>query len=156
MTNYQTVKKSIERLKGIEKMSEDGTFEQLTKKERARLTKEKEKLSRDLNGIRDMKGLPQAIFIVDAKKEEIAVQEANKLGIPVVGIVDTNSNPDGVDYVIPGNDDAIRAINLYTVAMADAILAGKSGKGGLAAQDEFVEVNEEEPPVAATEPEGEK
>lgn len=125
LTNFQTVKKSIERLKSIEKMREDGTFEHLTKKEVAVLTKEKDKLARDLNGIRDMGRHPQAIVLVDSKKEEIAVKEANKLKIPIVGLIDTNCNPDVIEYVIPGNDDALKAIRLIASILTDSIIEGR-------------------------------
>ncbi len=156
LTNYKTIRASIKRYRDLEAQSKDGTFDKLTKKEGLMRLRSMEKLERSIGGIKNMGGLPDALFVIDVDHERIAVQEANKLGIPVIGIVDTNSDPDGIDVVIPGNDDAIRAINLYTVAMADAILAGKSGKGGLAAQDEFVEITEEETAAAATEPEGEK
>ena len=136
LTNFQTVKKSIDRLKSIEKMGEDGTFEQLTKKEIARLTKEKDKLNRNLSGIRDMVRMPQAIFIVDSKKEEIAVQEANRLHIPVVGLIDTNCDPDKIDHVIPGNDDALKSIRVVTVMLSESILEGrKEFKDTTAAQE---------------------
>ena len=125
LTNFQTVKKSVDRLKSIEKMAEDGIFERLTKKEVARLTKEKNKLARDLSGIREMGRLPQAIFIVDSKKEEIAVKEAIKLNIPIVGLIDTNCDPDMIDYPIPGNDDALKSIRVVTSAITDSILEGK-------------------------------
>ncbi|MFA5059777.1 MAG: 30S ribosomal protein S2 [Candidatus Omnitrophota bacterium] len=126
MTNYQTVKKSVERMKAIEKMAEDGTFEKLTKKEVAVLNKEKDKLLRDLKGIRDMgMRLPQAIVMVDSKKEEIAVREASRLKIPIVGFIDTNCDPDSIDYVIPGNDDALKSIRLVVSLLTDSIIEGK-------------------------------
>lgn len=125
LTNWKTVRQSIKRLKELETQTQDGTLEKLTKKEALLRTRELEKLNRSLGGIKDMGGLPDALFVIDAEVEHIAIKEANNLGIPVVAIVDTNSNPDGVDYVIPGNDDAIRAVTLYASAMADAILAGK-------------------------------
>ncbi|MFH1359932.1 MAG: 30S ribosomal protein S2 [Candidatus Omnitrophota bacterium] len=125
LTNYQTVKKSIERLKTIEEMNEKGIFGRLTKKEIALLTKEKDKLSRNLSGIRDMGKLPQAIFIVDTKREEIAVREARKLKIPIVALIDTNSDPDLIDYVIPGNDDALKSIRLVTSLLTDSIIEGR-------------------------------
>ncbi len=125
MTNYQTVKKSVDRLKAIEKMGEDGIFTRLTKKEVAHLTKEKDKLSRDLSGIREMGRLPQAIFIVDSKKEEIAVKEANKLKIPIVGLIDTNCDPDVIEYPIPGNDDALKSIRVITAILVESILEGR-------------------------------
>ncbi len=125
MTNYQTVKKSIERLKAIEKMADDGIFVHLTKKEVAKLTKEKDKLSRDLGGIREMGRLPQAIVVVDSKKEEIAVAEANKLGIPTVGLIDTNCNPDVIEHVVPGNDDALKSIRCIVSILVDSVLEGR-------------------------------
>ncbi|MGV6808166.1 MAG: 30S ribosomal protein S2 [bacterium] len=144
LTNYKTIRTSIRRYRELETQSKDGTFEKLTKKEALMLTREMEKLDRSIGGIKDMGGLPDALFVIDVDHERIAVQEANKLGIPVIGIVDTNSNPDGIDYVIPGNDDAIRAIMLYTTAVADAILEGKNKSNPGAAKDEFVEVTESE------------
>lgn len=124
LTNFKTVKQSIRRLKELEKMSEDGTFQKIGKKEVLMLSREREKLERSLGGIKDMKGLPDAIFVIDVGYEKIAVQEANKLGIPVIGVVDTNNSLEGIDYVIPGNDDAIRAIQLYVSAAADAVNEG--------------------------------
>ena len=128
LTNFKTIKKSIARLHNLEKMAADGTFDLLPKKEVASLQKEISDLERNLGGIKNMKGLPAAIFIVDPKKEKNAVAEARKLGIPVIAIVDTNCDPDEVDYVIPGNDDAIRAIKLIASVMTDAILEGKQGE----------------------------
>ena len=128
LTNYKTIKKSIQKLHNLNKMAEDGTFDLLPKKEVASLQKEMADLEKNLGGIKDMKGLPSAIFIVDPKKEKNAVDEAKKLGIPIVAIVDTNCDPDEVDYVIPGNDDAIRAIKLIASVMSDAILEGKQGE----------------------------
>ena len=126
LTNWRTISNSIRRLKELEKMFENAAeIEGLTKKEQLMLTREMEKLERALGGIKDMGGLPDVVFVIDVDHERIAIQEANKLGIPVVGIVDTNSNPDGIDYVIPGNDDAIRAIEIYATAVADAVLEGK-------------------------------
>ncbi|HAM51245.1 MAG TPA: 30S ribosomal protein S2 [Nitrospiraceae bacterium] len=125
LTNFSTIKKSIERLKGIQRMKEDGTYDALSKKEVASLEKERLKLEKNLTGIKDMPGIPGAVFIVDPKKERIAIAEAKKLSIPIVAIVDTNCDPDEVDYVIPGNDDAIRAIKLITAKMAEAVLSGK-------------------------------
>ncbi len=125
LTNFSTIKKSIEKLKKIERMKEDGTYDRLTKKEVARYEKERGKLEKYLSGIKDMSGVPGAVFIVDPKKERIAVAEARKLSIPTIAIVDTNCDPDEIDYVIPGNDDAIRAITLISTKMADAIMAGK-------------------------------
>lgn len=145
LTNYKTIRQSIKRLRELETQQQDGTFEQLTKKEALMRTREKDKLERSIGGIKEMGGLPDIMFVIDVDHERIAIQEANKLGIPVVGIVDTNSNPDGIDYVIPGNDDAIRAIHIYVSAAADAILEGKNGG---ASADEFVEVSEEAAPAA--------
>ncbi len=135
LTNFTTVKKSIERLKKIETMKEDGTYNVLTKKEVSQLEKEREKLEKNLCGIKDMKGVPGAIFIIDPRKEKIAVQEAKRLSIPIVAIVDTNCDPEDADYVIPGNDDAIRAIKLVSSKMASAIT---EGKGALAKKIEEV------------------
>ncbi len=126
LTNNSTIQKSIQRLKEIEEMSRDGRYELLTKKEVQRLERERLHLDQNLAGIKDMPGLPDALFVVDSNKEEIAVKEAAKLGIPVVGIVDTNCDPDLVDYVIPGNDDALRAIRLFTSRIADSVLEGKN------------------------------
>ena len=128
LTNYQTIKKRIDRLEEIEQMEEDGVLEVLPNKEALELEREEEKLNRFLGGIRDMNGLPDAVFVVDPKKEEIAVAEANKLGIPVVAILDTNCDPDVIDHIIPGNDDAIRAVKLLTGLMADAVLEGNQGE----------------------------
>lgn len=124
LTNFQTVQKSIKRLKEIEAMQEDGRAEKLTKKERLQLDRELEGLTKNLAGIKSMNRLPDLIFIIDVRKEEIAVKEANRLGIPVVAVVDTNCSPDGVDYVIPGNDDALRAVRLFASRIADAIIEG--------------------------------
>lgn len=135
LTNFSTVKRSIERLKKIEAMKEDGTYNVLTKKEVAQLEKERIKLEKNLSGIKDMTSLPGAIFIIDTKKEKITVAEARRLSIPVVAVVDTNCDPDDADYVIPGNDDAIRAIKLIASKMADAVLEGK-GVLAKAAEDE--------------------
>ena len=128
LTNFKTIKKSIQKLHNLNKMAEDGTFDLLPKKEVAALQKEMADLEKNLGGIKDMKGIPSAIFIVDPKKEKNAVDEAKKLGIPIVAIVDTNCDPDEVDYVIPGNDDAIRAIKLIAATLADAIIEGKQGE----------------------------
>jgi small subunit ribosomal protein S2 len=127
MTNFGTIRKRIERLHELERMQEDGTFDVLPKKEVIQLKKEMERLEKFLGGIKGMKSLPGALFIIDPRKERIAVAEARKLGIPIVGIVDTNCDPDEIDYVIPGNDDAIRAVKLLAGKMADAILEGKQG-----------------------------
>ena len=126
LTNYRTVRQSIDRLRAIEKMAEDGTFEKLTKKEVLFLTREQTKLEKNLGGIKDMAKLPGAIFVVDTRKEHIAIAEAKKLGIPVVGLVDTNCNPEDIDYIVPGNDDAIRSIRLFINRAADACIEGNS------------------------------
>jgi len=127
LTNFKTIKKRIERLHELEKMEEDGTFEVLPKKEVIKLRHEQEKLEKFLGGIKDMTEMPDALFVVDPRKERIAIQEAHTLGIPVISIVDTNCDPDEVDYVIPGNDDAIRAVKLLTATMANAVIEGKQG-----------------------------
>ena len=126
LTNFKTVKQGIERLKTIEKMKADGTYERLPKKEVASLEREREKLERNLGGIKEMSRLPSAVFVIDTKKEHIAVHEANRLGIPVVAVVDTNCDPEGIDYVIPGNDDAIRSIRLFTGKIAEACIEGRA------------------------------
>lgn len=128
LTNYQTIKKRIQRLRELEQMEEEGVFSVLPKKEVMKLRAEKEKLQRFLGGIKDMPGLPDAVFIVDPRKERIAVSEARKLKIPIIAIVDTNCDPDEIDYVIPGNDDAIRAVRLITAKLADAVIEGKQGE----------------------------
>ena len=128
LTNYKTISTRIKRLRDIQAMEEDGTFEKLSKKEVAKLRLELEKLEKFLGGMKDMKGMPGAIFVVDPKKEKIAIKEARILGIPVVGIVDTNCDPDDVDYIIPANDDAIRAVKLIAGKMADAVIEGKQGE----------------------------
>jgi small subunit ribosomal protein S2 len=125
LTNFKTVKQGIDRLKTIEKMAADGTYERLPKKEVAQLEREREKLERNLGGIKELSRLPSALFVIDTKKEHIAVHEANRLGIPVVAVVDTNCDPEGIEYVIPGNDDAIRSIRLFTGKVAEACLEGK-------------------------------
>ena len=158
LTNYKTIRASIKRLRELEAQQEDGTFEKLTKKEALMRSRTMDKLERSIGGIKDMGGLPDALFVVDVDHERIAVTEANKLGIPVIGIVDTNSNPDGVDYVIPGNDDAIRAVKLYVSSVAEACIAGRVEAGEMAAaRDEFVEVEagtvaEEAAPAVEAEP----
>jgi small subunit ribosomal protein S2 len=145
LTNYKTIRASIKRLRDLEAQQGDGTFDKLTKKEALMRTRTMEKLERSIGGIKNMGGLPDALFVVDVDHERIAITEANKLGIPVIGIVDTNSNPDGVDYIIPGNDDAIRAIKLYVTSVADACLAGKAVDGQApAAKNEFVEETTEQ------------
>ncbi len=140
LTNYKTIRQSIRRYRDLETQSKDGTFDKLTKKEALERTREMDKLERSIGGIKDMGGLPDALFVIDVDHERIAIKEANKLGIPVIGVVDTNSDPDGVDYVIPGNDDAIRAIQIYVKAMADTCLEGAQAGPG---SDEFVEVSED-------------
>jgi small subunit ribosomal protein S2 len=138
LTNFQTVQKSIKRLKDLEAMQTDGRYEKLTKKERIKLDREREGLNKNLSGIKSMTRLPDVIFIIDVRKEEIAVAEANRLGIPIVAVVDTNCSPEGIDYVIPGNDDALRAVRLFASRIADAILEGQqiATEGGVAAQAE--------------------
>ena len=125
LTNWKTLRQAINRLKDLEVQSQDGTFAKLTKREALERTREMDRLEKSLGGIKNMGGLPDALFIIDVDHEAIAIKEAQNLGIPVIGIVDTNSSPDGVDYIIPGNDDAIRAVTLYAESMANAILAGK-------------------------------
>ena len=129
LTNFTTIKKSIQRLKKIEKMEVDGTFESLTKKEIASLQKEKTKLEKNLGGIKEMKDLPGVIFVIDTRKEAIAVAEAQRLGIPIVAVVDTNCNPEGITYPIPGNDDAIRSISLFTQIIANAVVEAGAAEG---------------------------
>lgn len=147
LTNFQTVQKSIEKIRDIETKREDGSYERLTKKERLQLDRTHESLMKNLAGIKDMKGMPDMIFIIDVRKEEIAVAEANRLGIPVVAVVDTNCSPEGIDQVIPGNDDALRAIRLFASRIADAILEGQNiGSEGGVQQD-----LSDEAPVAAEE-----
>lgn len=141
LTNYKTIRTSIRRFREFETQSQDGTFDKLTKKEALMRTRAMEKLELSIGGIKDMGGLPDALFVVDVEHERIAINEANKLGIPVFGIVDTNSNPAGVDYVIPGNDDAIRAIKLYVTAVADACIDGLASTQEVPNKDEFVEVD---------------
>lgn len=148
LTNYKTIRQSIKRLIDLETESQDGTFDLLSKKEALLRTRMMNKLESSLGGIKEMGGLPDAIFVVDVQHEHIAITEANKLGIPVFGVVDTNSDPAGVDHVIPGNDDAIRAIRLYVTAVADAIAEGKANVATDVNPDEFVEVQEAAPPTA--------
>jgi small subunit ribosomal protein S2 len=150
LTNFRTVKASITRLKELETMSSDGSFEKLVKHEVLSLIREREKLEKSLGGIKNMNGLPDALFVIDIGHEDIAVKEAKKLGIPVVAVVDTNYDPSLVDYAIPGNDDAIRAVQLYTRAAADAVLEGKAAAPSIpaGAKDEFVELDAEGNPVA--------
>jgi len=137
LTNFQTVQKSIKRLKDLEAMQTDGRYKKLTKKERIKLDRERESLNKNLSGIKSMARLPDAIFIIDVKKEEIAVAEANRLGIPIVAVVDTNCSPEGIDYVIPGNDDALRAVRLFASRIADAIVEGNqiATEGGVLGAD---------------------
>ncbi len=143
LTNFKTVRQSIKRLKDLSLMAQDGTFERLAKKEVIGLRREMDKLERSLGGIKDMASLPDALFVIDVGHERIAVQEANKLGIPVIGVVDTNNSPDGVNYVIPGNDDAIRAVQLYVGGLAEAVLEGRAVLTAGRAEEEFVEIPEE-------------
>lgn len=144
LTNFKTVRQSIKRLKDLEGMFEGGGVERLAKKEVIMLRRELDKLERSLGGIKDMASLPDALFVIDVGHEKIAVREANKLGIPVVGVVDTNNSPEGVDYVIPGNDDAMRAIHFYSEVTAEAILEGRNlGSVGIRSDDEeFIEVRD--------------
>jgi small subunit ribosomal protein S2 len=157
LTNFRTVKQSIQRLKELEQQSTDGSWERLVKHEVLGLKREMEKLDQSLGGIKNMSGLPDALFVIDTGHEEIAIKEARKLGIPVIGIVDTNHDPDQVDYVIPGNDDAISAVQLYARAAADAVLEGKAAAPIMASgsSDEFVELDAEGNPVSAK-PEGQR
>jgi small subunit ribosomal protein S2 len=147
LTNYKTIRQSIRRLRDLESQSADGTFEKLTKKEALSRQRDLEKLEKSLGGIKDMGGLPDVLFVVDVDHERIAITEAQKLGIPVIGIVDTNSNPDGVDYVIPGNDDAIRSIRLFVEAIGDEVLAARAESQGGISENDFVEVIEEPVPA---------
>jgi small subunit ribosomal protein S2 len=149
LTNYKTIRASIKRLRDLEIQAADGTFSKLTKKEALSRKRDLDKLEISLGGIKEMGGLPDILFVVDVDHERIAITEANKLGIPVVGIVDTNSNPDGVDFVIPGNDDAIRSVRLFVQAIADAANAGRAEFQGPVKGDEFVEVSEMAAAVAA-------
>lgn len=144
LTNFKTIKQSIKRLKELEAMQQDGTFDKITKREALTLTRELEKLELSLGGIKDMRAMPDAIFVIDTGNEDIAILEAKKLGIPVIGVVDTNNNPDGVDYVIPGNDDALRAIKLYLESMADTVMEAKASITTASVADEFVEAVETE------------
>ena len=147
LTNYKTIRQSVKRLKTLEQMAEEGGFEGLTKKEILGLSREQEKLERSLGGIKNMRSLPDVMFVVDVDHEDIAIREARKLGIPVVAIVDTNCSPEGVDYVIPGNDDAMRAIELYSGLIADAVLDGKASLPEVVlGEDDFVELDEDGKP----------
>ncbi|WP_409523493.1 30S ribosomal protein S2 [Nitrincola sp. MINF-07-Sa-05] len=141
LTNYKTIRQSIRRLRELETSMQDGTFDKLTKKEALMRRREMDKLELSIGGIKDMGGLPDALFVIDVDHERIAINEANKLGIPVIGIVDTNSNPDGIDYIIPGNDDALRAIQIYAQSVADACIEGAGN--GANDKSEFVEVEEQ-------------
>ena len=144
LTNYKTIRQSVKRLMALEEMAEESGFDGLTKKEILGLNREREKLEKSLGGIKEMKSLPDVMFVIDVDHESIAIREAKKLGIPVVAVVDTNCSPDGVDYVIPGNDDAMRAIQLYTAVVADAVLDGKASLPEVAlVEDEFVELDAE-------------
>ena len=150
LTNYKTIRQSVKRLMTLEQMAEEGGFEGLTKKEVLGLNREQEKLERSLGGIKKMRSLPDVLFVVDVDHEDIAIREARKLGIPVVAVVDTNCSPQGVDYIIPGNDDAMRAIELYTSLIADAVLDGKASVPEVAlGEDDFVELDEEGKPKKA-------
>ncbi|MEX0584239.1 MAG: 30S ribosomal protein S2 [Natronospirillum sp.] len=140
LTNYKTIRQSIRRLRDLEAQQNDGTLDKLTKRESLMRQREMDKLERSIGGIKEMGGLPDALFVIDVDHERIAITEANKLGIPVIGVVDSNSNPDGVDFIVPGNDDAIRAIEIYVSAVADAI--SKGNEVSAPAKDEFVEVDE--------------
>jgi small subunit ribosomal protein S2 len=143
LTNWKTIRQSIKRYRDLEAQFQDGTLDKLTKKEALDRSREMEKLERSIGGIKDMGGLPDALFVIDVDHEDIAIKEARKLGIPVIAVVDTNSDPEGVDYLIPGNDDAIRAVQLYVRAVADAIVEGRqyaATQGG--GKDDFVEVAE--------------
>ncbi len=142
LTNFQTIRQSIKRLKELETMFEDGSIGRFNKKEALGLSREREKLERSLGGIKNMGGVPDALFVIDVGHEKIAVTEANKLGIPVVGVVDTNNDPSNVDYVIPGNDDAIRAVQIYVRGAAEAVLNGRATAARMVAggEDEFIEV----------------
>lgn len=139
LTNWKTVRQSIKRLKDLEAQSQDGTFDKLTKKEALMRTRELSKLENSLGGIKEMGGLPDALFVVDAEHEHIAIKEANNLGIPVFAVVDTNSDPDGVDYIIPGNDDAIRAVKLYLDAVAKAVHEGRSKDQAIKPEENLIE-----------------
>ena len=161
LTNFQTVQKSIKRFKDLEAMQTDGRYEKLTKKERIKLDRERLGLEKVLSGIKGMTRLPDSIFVIDVRKEEIAVAEANKLGIPVIAVVDTNCSPEGIDYVIPGNDDALRAVRLFAARIADAVLEGQQmlTEGGAstpeASSEAAAETGAEAAPPAQVEPAGE-
>lgn len=148
LTNYKTIRGSIKKLRDLEAQETDGTFDRLTKKEALVRRRQKEKLERSIGGIKDMGGLPDALFVIDVDHERISITEANNLSIPVIGIVDTNSNPDGIDFPIPGNDDAIRAIELYASAVADACIAGRGDLNVVGGDSEFIEVSDDVAKVA--------
>ncbi len=152
LTNFKTVKGSIKRLLDLEQMVADGSINRLGKKEAMSLVRQMEKDQRSLGGIKGMQSLPDALFVIDVGYEDIAVKEAVKLGIPVVAVVDTNNSPDGVDYAIPGNDDAIRAIRLYSASIADSIIEGRATRSGAAQPDDFVEVTDEPAPAPSAAP----
>ena len=149
LTNFKTIKQSIRRLEVLEAMSEDGSFESITKKEALGLTRERDKLERSLGGIKDMRHLPDVIFVIDVGHEKIAIHEARKLGIPVVAVVDTNCSPNDIDFIVPGNDDAMKAAQLYAAGMAEAVLEGKASLPQVPeGDDEFVELDAEGKPAA--------
>lgn len=149
LTNFRTIKASVKRLKTLEEMSTNDGFGHLVKKEVLQLTREKEKLQKSLGGIKEMKGLPDALFVIDVSHEDIAIKEARALGIPVIAVVDTNCSPDGVDYMIPGNDDAIRSIRLYTQIAAESVLEGRASAPVVESHEEFVELDEDGNPIKA-------
>src|SRR4051812_38558707 len=153
LTNFQTVQKSIRRLKDLEEMQTDGRYEKLTKKERIKLDREREGLNKVLSGIKNMNRLPDALFIIDVRKEEIAVAEANRLGIPVIAVVDTNCSPEGIDYVIPGNDDALRAVRLFASRIADAVIEGQEMSKKGREEEEGAEAEGQPAAAPATAPE---
>src|SRR5258705_2155358 len=154
LTNFQTVQKSIKRLKDLETMQTDGRYEKLTKNERIKLERERDGLTKNLSGIKSMSRLPDVVFIIDVKKEEIAVAEANRLGIPIVAVVDTNCSPEGIDYVIPGNDDALRAVRLFASRISDAIIEGNqiATEGGVVAAEPTEDSGEAGSPEAEAVP----
>ena len=150
LTNFKTIRQSIKRLKELEAMFEDGTIERFSKKEALDLSRERDKLERSLGGIKNMDHLPDALFVIDVGHEKIAVTEANKLGIPVVGVVDTNNDPGRIDYIIPGNDDAIRAVRLYIHGIADAVLDGRATSAAIASGGEDLDAAQTKPAEAET------
>jgi small subunit ribosomal protein S2 len=150
LTNFQTVQKSIKRLRDLEAMQTDGRYEKMTKKERIKLDREREILEKNLSGIKNMNRIPDALFIIDVRKEDIAVKEANRLGIPIIAVVDTNCSPEGIDYVIPGNDDALRAVRLFASRIADAVVEGQQMSGKSAEEDEQAEAAAAEAAPAPT------